>query len=91
MGLIRPDLKEAAAFLADLEPAADGLPLYFEGPVDMEGKEPQIEALGTLRRELRRLGSGVKIVADDWCNTLEALKDWFKKVQFSTKTPSLSV
>ena len=76
VGLIRPDLKEAAAFLADLEPAADGLPLYFEGPVDMEGKEPQIEALGTLRRELRRLGSGVKIVADEWCNTLEDIRDF---------------
>ena len=76
VGLIRPDLKEAAAFLADLEPAADGLALYFEGPVDMEGKEPQIEALGTLRRELRRLGSGVKIVADEWCNTLEDIRDF---------------
>ena len=76
VGLIHKDLRDAAAFLAKMQKAAGEFELYFEGPVDMEAKQPQIEALGVIRSELKRIGSPVKIVADEWCNTLEDIRDF---------------
>ena len=43
--------------------------LYIEGPVDAGNKPDQIRLLTAITKELTRLGSGVKIVADEWCNT----------------------
>jgi len=65
------DAGRVADYLASLGREAGPFPLYIEGPVDMEGKEPQIAALRAIREGLERLGSPVKIVADEWCNTLE--------------------
>ena len=76
VGLVHKDLRKAAAFLAKMQDAAGEFSLYFEGPVDMEAKRPQIDALGVLHAELKRLGSPVKIVADEWCNTLEDIRDF---------------
>ena len=47
------------------------MPLYIEGPVDAGSKEAQIEELGKITRHLQALGSNVKLVADEWCNTVE--------------------
>jgi methylaspartate ammonia-lyase len=58
-----------ASYLARLGRECGEFPLYIEGPVDMEEKGGQIEALLSIRRELDRIGSPVKIVADEWCNT----------------------
>jgi len=70
------DTYKVAEYLASLE--ADAFPhrLYIEGPVDLGSKERQIEALGGLTRTLRSLGSRVKIVADEWCNTLQDVQDF---------------
>ena len=45
--------------------------LRVEGPVDMDAREPQIEALAKIRELLDAKGSKCQIVADEWCNTLE--------------------
>ena len=68
------DTAKVAEYIASLEPAADGLELFIEGPVDMEQREKQIKALGEIKSKLAELGSNVKIVADEWCNTLEDIK-----------------
>ena len=65
------DMGRVAEYLKSLEAFAGGHKLYIEGPVDMEGLEPQIEALGEIRRLLELSGCGVRIVADEWCNTSE--------------------
>jgi len=68
------DAGKVAAYVASLAADTGGLELYIEGPVDMGGREAQMDKLGAIRRELRRLGSPVKIVADEWCNTLEDIR-----------------
>ena len=69
------DAAKVAGYIASLgQEEAGGLELYIEGPVDMGGREAQIEKLGAIRRELGRLGSTVKVVADEWCNTLEDIR-----------------
>ena len=65
------DPLRVADYLAGLQADAGPHPLYIEGPVDMEEKPRQIEALRRIKERLRRAGSPVKIVADEWCNTLE--------------------
>jgi methylaspartate ammonia-lyase len=65
------DPTRVADYLASLESDAGPHPLYIEGPVDMQEKPHQIEVLGRIKERLGRAGSRVKIVADEWCNTLE--------------------
>lgn len=90
--LFENDLIKVADYVASLEKEADGLPLYIEGPVDVEAKQPQIEALKTITDRLASLGSKVKIVADEWCNTLEDIKDFVDAKachMIQIKTPDL--
>lgn len=63
--------REMAAYLGTLEKAAQPFQLYIEGPMDMGERQAQIEALAALRAELERQQVGVRIVADEWCNTYE--------------------
>jgi methylaspartate ammonia-lyase len=66
--------------------------LNLEGPVDMGEREAQIEALATLRRMVDERGIEVKIVADEWCNTLEDIKLFVDKKaghMVQIKTPDL--
>jgi methylaspartate ammonia-lyase len=65
-----------ADYLAGLEASAGGHALYIEGPVDVEEKGRQIEALKAITEALLAKGSRVKIVADEWCNTLEDIRDF---------------
>ncbi|MCP3965048.1 MAG: methylaspartate ammonia-lyase [Lentisphaerae bacterium] len=70
------DPVKIAQYLTDLGKLTKGLPLYIEGPVDMEAKEPQIEMLGKIKEEMERMGAATKIVADEWCNTYEDIVDF---------------
>ncbi len=63
-----------AAYLSMLERAAGEFRLYIEGPVDMGEREGQIAVMRSLMEALERLGCQVRIVADEWCNTLEDIK-----------------
>jgi methylaspartate ammonia-lyase len=64
-----------AAYLARAEEAARPFALRIEGPVDMGEREAQYQMLGTIRRLLRERGTTVGIVADEWCNTLDDVKE----------------
>ncbi|MGA2977729.1 MAG: methylaspartate ammonia-lyase [Spirochaetia bacterium] len=70
------DPLRVASYLAGLQEDAGPHKLYIEGPVDMEEKARQIEALRAIREELARLGSPVRVVADEWCNTLQDVRDF---------------
>ncbi len=65
------DFAKVAAYIKTLEAPSQGLELYIEGPVDVGNREDQIKALKAICDELKRIGSRVKIVADEWCNTKE--------------------
>ncbi|MBN2725284.1 MAG: methylaspartate ammonia-lyase [Deltaproteobacteria bacterium] len=63
-------------YISSLEEAAGGLPLYIEGPCDLEEKKGTIQALSEIVNGLKNNGSRVKIVADEWCNTYEDVIDF---------------
>ncbi|MEW6064736.1 MAG: methylaspartate ammonia-lyase [Bacillota bacterium] len=65
-----------ADYLTRLELAAAPLKIRIEGPMDRGSKPAQIDALAELRRLLESRGSVVEIVADEWCNTLEDIREF---------------
>lgn len=70
------DPVQMAAYIARLERRAFPFELYIEGPCDVASKPAQIETLLALRAQLRKIDSRVKIVADEWCNTLQDVRDF---------------
>jgi methylaspartate ammonia-lyase len=65
------DVNRMAEYIQKLEEAAKPFDLRIETPVDAGTRDEVLELLAALRATLRERGSGVGIVADDWCNTLE--------------------
>ncbi len=75
LGLIfENDYQKIVDYLKVCVDRAQPFDLNIEGPVDMGERESQIEALATLTRMVDEQGVKVKIVADEWCNTLEDIK-----------------
>lgn len=70
------DAAKIANYIASLEKAAGRLNLYIEGPVDAGSKAGQIEEMEKISAHLRRMGSPVKLVADEWCNTYDDIVDF---------------
>lgn len=65
------DVKAMADYIKTLEEAAKPFHLRIEGPMDVEHRERQMEALRDLTAELDNRGINVELVADEWCNTYE--------------------
>ncbi|MEW8994202.1 methylaspartate ammonia-lyase [Clostridium sp.] len=65
------DTKAMADYIATLEEAAKPFKLRIEGPMDVEHRERQMEALRELTTELDNRNINVELVADEWCNTYE--------------------
>lgn len=70
------DFERIADYIIGLEKIAAPFALRVEGPVDMGEKAAQIEGLRLIRKHLEKKGSKAEIVADEWCNTLEDIKDF---------------
>ena len=68
------DTVKMADYIATLVEAAKPFKLRIEGPMDVEDRDKQIEALAALTAEVDRRGIEVELVADEWCNTLEDIK-----------------
>lgn len=86
------DLEQISGYLGRLEEAAAPLKLRLEGPVDMGSKDAQIETLARLKGILYARGCRVEIVADEWCNTLEDVRDFVDAGaahMIQVKTPDL--
>ena len=66
--------KEMADYIKKLEEEAKPFKLRIEGPMDVENKQKQMEAMRDLRKEIDERGIKVELVADEWCNTLEDVK-----------------
>jgi methylaspartate ammonia-lyase len=86
------DTERMADYLATLEEAAAPWMLHIEMPMVADSQEGQIRAMKALRDALRRKGSGVLIVVDEWCNTPQDIKDFIANDavdMVQVKTPGL--
>jgi methylaspartate ammonia-lyase len=70
------DLERVAQYIYDIERAALPFDLWIETPLDIGDKEEQIRAMGTLRSLLRQANSNVRLVVDEWCNSVKDVRDW---------------
>lgn len=70
------DFEKIAKYIDQLEEVAKPFHLRIEGPVDMGEKQAQIEALRVIRELMEKNGCKAEIVADEWCNTLEDIRDF---------------
>ncbi|UQZ88150.1 methylaspartate ammonia-lyase [Deltaproteobacteria bacterium Smac51] len=86
------DFEKITDFLGELEKAAKPYHLRIEGPVDMGDREKQIQALKEICELLAKKKIDVEIVADEWCNTLEDVRDFTDNKaghMIQIKTPDL--
>lgn len=70
------DENELLSFFEKLAQAAGPYELLIESPIIAPTKAEQLKRLSQLRQQLARRGIRVKLVADEWCNTLDDIKDF---------------
>lgn len=70
------DVDRMVEYFRKLEKAAAPLTLRIEGPVDVEERERQIKVLAEITSRLHKENIKVEIVADEWCNTFQDIKDF---------------
>jgi methylaspartate ammonia-lyase len=68
------DVDAVADYLADLSKLAHPYDLAIEHPIDAGSREAQIATYRTLRAALKARGASVRIVVDEWCNTLDDVR-----------------
>ena len=86
------DYYNLVSYLRKLEEAAMPFKVRIEGPVDAGSLSGQIAALKRIREICAEKGVDVEIVADEWCNTLQDVKDFTDNKaghQAQIKTPDL--
>jgi methylaspartate ammonia-lyase len=86
------DNEKMANYIIELGKVAEPLKLRIEGPMDVDHREKQCEALKVLTATLAQKGSDVEIVADEWCNTWDDIKlfaDEKAGTMLQIKTPDL--
>ncbi len=86
------DYEKIVDYLLELEQAAKPFILRIEGPIDKGNKTDTLEALSIIQHQLNNKQSTVEVVADEWCNTLEDIKDFATKKagkMLQIKTPDL--
>lgn len=64
------------SYMDSLAEAAAPYKLRIEGPVDAGSKSGQITAMVKLMETKRQMGVNVELVADEWCNTWEDIKEF---------------
>lgn len=69
-------IDEIPAFLQLVERAAHPYDVLIESPIVAETKEAQLQCLRQLRKSLLARNSRVRIVADEWCNTLQDIREF---------------
>lgn len=70
------DFEKIISYIKRLEEVSAPYELQLEHPIDGGGKENQIKVLKELKEGLEAQKINVKLVADEWCNTLEEIKEF---------------
>lgn len=68
------NMDKMVQYIKKLEETAKPFHLRIEGPMDVEDREKQMNALKILTEKLDEENINVEIVADEWCNTYEDVK-----------------
>lgn len=72
--LFSNDVEKIAAYLATVADAIRPYDFLIESPIIAKTQREQIELFKQLRATLKRNGTPIGVIADEWCNTLEDIK-----------------
>jgi len=70
------DMHRIADLLAQAQQRAGTLRLHIETPFILAGRAQQIDGFVELKALLERMGSPVRLVADEWCDSLEDVREF---------------
>jgi methylaspartate ammonia-lyase len=70
------DVAAVADYLTELARITAPFALSIEHPIDAGSRQAQIDTYVRLRSELAARGSAVRLAVDEWCNTLEDIKQF---------------
>lgn len=70
------DLDRVVQYLLQVEKICRPFDVFIEMPIDLKTSEAQLEGMKYLRRSLDQAGSGLKLIIDEYANTLEEIKTW---------------
>ena len=70
------DIDAITDYLLRLETAAKPFGIRIEGPIDTGDRQGTLDALSVLTKRMNDAHSKLEIVADEWCNTLQDIKDF---------------
>jgi len=68
------DLSKIVNYFLRLGRKLTPYPLQLECPVEMSSREEQVETMAALRRRLQESSLDIRLIADEWCNTIEDIK-----------------
>ena len=74
--LFANDIDQIADYLGTLKAAVGRLKLMVEAPIIAQTRQQQIELYRALCEAVDRRGHGAQIIVDEWCNTLEDVRDF---------------
>ncbi len=74
--LFEMNISAMTDYLGRLRASVAPLDLLVEAPVLAPSKAAQIAALRALRQALRNAGQEISLIADEWCNTLDDIREF---------------
>lgn len=86
------DINKIVDYLVELAEVAKPFKLRIEGPIDTQDRQGTMDALREITARIDALGTPLEIVADEWCNTLEDIKEFADQKaghMLQIKTPDL--
>jgi methylaspartate ammonia-lyase len=77
--IFNQDVARVIDYLEKLEDAVKPYDLQAEMPIDMGSKEGTMEAFLEIKSTFKERGIKIKLVVDEWANTIEEMKEWSDK------------
>lgn len=73
------DMRAIADLLASAQARVGELTLHIETPFILGSRAQQIDGFAELKELLERMGSPVRLVADEWCDTLADVREFARR------------
>ncbi|MEW6662768.1 MAG: methylaspartate ammonia-lyase [Bacillota bacterium] len=70
------DLDKVVDYLIKVERICHPFDVFIEMPIDLKSNEAQLQGMKYLRKRLDEAGSQLKLIIDEYANTLEEIKEW---------------
>jgi len=74
--IFNKDIVKVINYLEKLDNSIQPYPLQVEMPIDMGSKDATVIAFKKIKAAFKEKGIKIKLVVDEWANTLDEIKEW---------------